>query len=201
LGGTARGRCGPFPIDWAHGVACLDPNRPPNDVPRHRWRQFVADCKNFFSSPKKWAERAARLRWDRMALFGCAPKSVVRPSGRSTIPVAPASYGLSTAADCLNYIEIGQSSNWLRTDRGASSNVGASTQGTSRWLGLPDHSALMLRARMTLPHFSVSSAMYFPKPAGEPTSAVPPKSASRAFALGLAELAISRSTQWFPARR
>src|ERR1700730_13637090 len=32
-------------------------------------------------------------------------------------------------------IEIGQSSNWLRTDRGTSLNVGASTQGTSRCLG------------------------------------------------------------------
>ena len=31
-----------------------------------------------------------------------------------------------------------------------------------------DHSALMLAARMTLPHFSVSSAMSLPKSAGEP---------------------------------
>jgi hypothetical protein len=52
-------------IDWVRGVACLDP-----DVPRHRWRQFVGDC----SSPEKWAERAAGLGWDAMALFGCAPK-------------------------------------------------------------------------------------------------------------------------------
>src|SRR5262245_48113167 len=40
------------------------------------------------------------------------------------------------------------------------------------------HSALMLRARMTLPHFSVSSAMSLPKSAGEPASTVPPRSAS-----------------------
>jgi hypothetical protein len=39
--GTARGRRGPIPIDWVQGVACLHPDRPPNDVPRHRWRQFV----------------------------------------------------------------------------------------------------------------------------------------------------------------
>jgi len=39
------------------------------------------------------------------------------------------------------------------------------------------HSALMLAARITLPHFSVSSAMSFPKSAGEPASATPPKSA------------------------
>ena len=72
--GTARERRGPIPIDWVEGVACLDPDRPPNDVPRHRWRQFVDDCKNFLSPSENWAERAARLGWDAMALFGCAPK-------------------------------------------------------------------------------------------------------------------------------
>jgi hypothetical protein len=40
----------------------------------------------------------------------------------------------------------------------------------------------------TLPHFSVSSAMYFPKSAGEPTSAMPPKAASRAFGLASASI-------------
>jgi hypothetical protein len=72
--GTARERRGPIPIDWVEGVACLDPNRSPNDVPRHRWRQFVGDCKSFLSSSEKWANRAAGLGWDAMALFGCAPK-------------------------------------------------------------------------------------------------------------------------------
>ena len=72
--GTARERRGPIPIDWVHGVACLDPDRPPNDVPRLRWRQFVGDCKSFLSSPEKWAERGAGLGWDTMALFGCALK-------------------------------------------------------------------------------------------------------------------------------
>ena len=71
--GTARGRRGPIPIDWVQGVACLDPDRPPNDVPRHRWRQFVDDCRSFLSPSENWAERAARLGWDAMALFGCAP--------------------------------------------------------------------------------------------------------------------------------
>ena len=64
----------PIPIDWIQGVACLHPDRPPNDVPRHRWRQFVGDCKNFLSSSENWASRAAGLGWDAMALFGCAPK-------------------------------------------------------------------------------------------------------------------------------
>ena len=72
--GTARERRGSIPIDWVHGVACLDPDRPPNDVPRLRSRQFVGDCKSFLSSPEKWAERGAGLGWDAMALFGCAPK-------------------------------------------------------------------------------------------------------------------------------
>jgi len=44
-----------------------------------------------------------------------------------------------------------------------------------------------------LAHFSVSSAMNFPKSAGEPGSTMPPISASRAFILGSAsEALISR---------
>src|SRR5712671_7153688 len=35
----------------------------------------------------------------------------------------------------------------------------------------------------TLPHFSISLAMKFPKLAGEPGSTVPPRSANRAFTL------------------
>src|SRR5262249_38941791 len=54
-----------------------------------------------------------------------------------------------------------------------------------------DHSALMLAARIPLPHFSVSSAMSFPKSAGEPTSGVPPRSASRALILGSARAALT----------
>ena len=67
-----------LPIDWVEGVARLDPDRPLNDVPRHRWRQFVAD---FLSSPDSLAELAARLGWDAMALFGCAPKRPLDYSG------------------------------------------------------------------------------------------------------------------------
>jgi hypothetical protein len=71
---AAQERRGPIPIDWVQGVACLHPDRPPNDLPRHRWRQFRDDCKNFLSSSEHWAGRAAQLGWDAMALFGCAPK-------------------------------------------------------------------------------------------------------------------------------
>ena len=63
-----------IPSDWVEGIACLDPERPPPDVPRHRWRQFVNDCHNFLNYSEDWADRAARLGWDAIALFGCAPR-------------------------------------------------------------------------------------------------------------------------------
>src|SRR5262249_7250736 len=53
------------------------------------------------------------------------------------------------------------------------------------------HSALMLRARMTLPHFSVSSAMSLPKSAGESASTSPPRSTMRAFIRGSASAALT----------
>src|SRR5262245_12551773 len=45
---------------------------------------------------------------------------------------------------------------------------------TEHWIGLPHQSALMLAARITLPHFSVSSAISFPNSAGDPGSGLPP---------------------------
>jgi hypothetical protein len=33
----------------------------------------IDDCHSFLSAPERWAERAARLGWDAIALFGCAP--------------------------------------------------------------------------------------------------------------------------------
>src|SRR5262249_29066560 len=50
--------------------------------------------------------------------------------------------------------------------------------------------ALMLAARTTLPHFSVSVAMSMPKSAGDPRSAVPPNSANRALILGSTSAAL-----------
>src|SRR6266566_3503883 len=52
------------------------------------------------------------------------------------------------------------------------------------------HSALMLRARITLPHFSVSSAMNFPKAADVIDIGSTPKPASRAFMRGSAAMAL-----------
>ena len=52
------------------------------------------------------------------------------------------------------------------------------------------HSGLTLAARITLPHFSVSSAMSLPNSADEPGSTVPPRSASRALILISARAAL-----------
>src|SRR5262249_37071113 len=82
---------------------------------------------------------------------------------------------------------------------------GLKVYSVNSWLGAPDlaerafrefsfrsagHSGLMFAARITLPHFSVSSAMSLPKSAGETTSGVTPKTASRAFILGSARPAL-----------
>ncbi len=55
----------------SESVARLNCFRPPTDVPRHRWHQFVSDCHNFLNSSENWGERAAELGWDARALFGC----------------------------------------------------------------------------------------------------------------------------------
>ena len=49
------------------------------------------------------------------------------------------------------------------------------------------HCALMLAARITLAHFSVSSAMSFPNSAGEPASTVLPKVGKPRLHLGIGE--------------
>src|SRR5947209_9310245 len=51
---------------------------------------------------------------------------------------------------------------------------------------LPLHARLMLAARITLPHFSVSSAMNLPKSAAEPGIGMPPASAKCCLVLGSA---------------
>src|SRR4029453_698374 len=54
----------------------------------------------------------------------------------------------------------------------------------------PGHPGLMFAAWITLPHFSVSSAMSLPKSAGEPLRPGPPPSASRAFFFGAERAAL-----------
>src|SRR5215831_12797768 len=65
------------------------------------------------------------------------------------------------------------------------------------WESLPDlrpglhPCGLMLAARITLPHFSVSSAISLPNWTGDPGNGVPPRSARRAFILGSSRAALT----------
>src|SRR5215471_13921295 len=61
---------------------------------------------------------------------------------------------------------------------------------TEHWIGLPGQSALMLAARITLPHFSASSSMNFPNAADVIDIGSTPKLASRAFMRGSAATAL-----------
>src|SRR6476620_12107297 len=65
-----------------------------------------------------------------------------------------------------------------------------SRNGTLWNAGLPAHSGLMLAARITLAHFSVSSAMSLPKSPGDPGSTVLPRSANRPLILESARPAL-----------
>jgi hypothetical protein len=56
---------------WIEGVQRLDYLRCPTLVPLIRWHLFLGDCHSFLSPPENWAERAATLGWNALALFGC----------------------------------------------------------------------------------------------------------------------------------
>ena len=58
------------PREWIEGVARLQQDRPPADVPRHQWHQLVEGCYAFLRS-EALLHRAAQLGWDAVALFGC----------------------------------------------------------------------------------------------------------------------------------
>jgi hypothetical protein len=57
------------PRSWSEGLARLDPNKPPGDIPPRRWLRFIDDCGHFLDTG--WAERAATLGWGPLDLFGC----------------------------------------------------------------------------------------------------------------------------------
>jgi hypothetical protein len=57
--------------EWIEGVQRLDYVRSPTAIPLIRWHLFLGDCHSFLSSPENWAERAAALGWNALALFGC----------------------------------------------------------------------------------------------------------------------------------
>jgi hypothetical protein len=60
---------GGVPRAWAEGLARLDPDKPPGDVPPRRWLCFIDDCGRFLDGG--WASRAAELGWGPLDLFGC----------------------------------------------------------------------------------------------------------------------------------
>jgi hypothetical protein len=59
---------GGVPRAWAEGFARLDPDRPPNDVPPHRWRCFVDDVGSFLDG--RLCAVAAILGLTAFDLFG-----------------------------------------------------------------------------------------------------------------------------------
>jgi hypothetical protein len=54
---------------WAEALAMLDPTKPPGEVPRKRWLQFIDDCSRFLDAG--WAQHAEALGWGPLDLFGC----------------------------------------------------------------------------------------------------------------------------------
>jgi hypothetical protein len=60
---------GNIPREWAEGLARLDPDRPPGDVPLKRWQRFVDDVGLFLDSP--FCAVAEALGWGPHDLFGC----------------------------------------------------------------------------------------------------------------------------------
>src|ERR1044071_7786177 len=59
---------GGLPGVWAEGLARLDPDRPPADIPVHRWQRFINDVGLFLDC---WAACASALGWGPYDLFGC----------------------------------------------------------------------------------------------------------------------------------
>lgn len=60
---------GAIPRAWAEGLARLNPDRPPCDVPLKRWQQFVDDVGLFLDGP--FCAVAAALGWGPHDLFSC----------------------------------------------------------------------------------------------------------------------------------
>jgi len=56
---------------WIDGIQRLDDVRCPTTVPLVRWHLFLGDCHRFMTSSENWADRAAALGWNSLALFGC----------------------------------------------------------------------------------------------------------------------------------
>ena len=59
-----------MPLDWVRGVERLHRLPAHAGVPQHRWGVFLNDFDQFIHGRGGWAERAADLGWDTLALFG-----------------------------------------------------------------------------------------------------------------------------------
>ena len=57
------------PKEWEEALACLQPDRPPGDMPPKRWEQFIADARRLID--EGFAAQAAALGWTALDLFGC----------------------------------------------------------------------------------------------------------------------------------
>jgi hypothetical protein len=55
-------------------------------VPQHRWGVFLNDFDQFIHGRGGWAERAADLGWDTLALFGCHPTRPLDPLNGAGLP-------------------------------------------------------------------------------------------------------------------
>jgi hypothetical protein len=58
---------------WVRGVERLHRLPAHAGVPQYRWGVFLNDFGQFIHGRGGWAERAADLGWDTLALFGCHP--------------------------------------------------------------------------------------------------------------------------------
>ncbi|SRR5258708_2362872 len=97
---------------WADAVATrLDLDRPPEDVLRQRWEQFVADCRAFVAS--EWANKAATLGWDACSLFGC----------HRDLPWIINWWGALWFVNGGKILEMSETTMALRTVRGVSQSV------------------------------------------------------------------------------
>jgi hypothetical protein len=57
------------PTEWAEAAEGLNPSRPPQGVPQHRWAQFIEVTTTFLAGT--WADKAKALGWTTLDLFGC----------------------------------------------------------------------------------------------------------------------------------
>jgi hypothetical protein len=68
---VASSESGSVVQQWLEAIQRLDYLRCPAAVPPIRWHLFLGDCHSFLNSSQNWAERAAALGWNALALFGC----------------------------------------------------------------------------------------------------------------------------------